>query len=357
MKTITLLGVIAVSAGFHLAHHTKRDVPSPQLDELAARSGNSLIYSAGNVEGRDRETSIRFELSGRLIVVCVSEGDIVRQGATLARLESDEWKSELAIAEAALELAKAERSRLANGARPETREVAAAQVEVTRVDLERTRKTLARSNELTGVLSREDQDNDQAAFDAAGAELKVAVAQAVEVNAAARADELLIADAKIALQQAKIDEIKLRLAKTELRAPFDGTVVRVNTTPGELVGPRTIEPLFTMVDSSQLRVRAYVDELDALCVEPGMAACVTADGLLDEQFRGTVISCSPWMTRKVGTTHDAEERLDVKVREVIVLLEPRDSLAKLVIGLPVEVGFGAGCSQIEDIPSLASDAL
>lgn len=357
MKTIALITVIAVAAGLQLGHPPERSERSCQPNEFAVGSENSLVYSAGNVEGRDRETNLRFELSGRLKVLCVSEGDIVRQGETLARLDSEDWERKLTIAEAALELARADRSRLFNGARPETREVAAAQVEVAQVDLERTSKKLARSKQLMGVITDEQQEGHQAEFDTATAELKVALAQAREVSAAARADELRIADAKIALQQAGIDEIRLQLAKTELRAPFEGTVVRTNAAFGELVGPATTEPLITMVDTSQLRVRAYIDEIDALRVQPGMAACVTADGLRDQKLLGTVISCSPQMTRKGNTTNAADERRDVKVREVIVLLEPQQALAELVIGLPVEVGIGSLGPPTEAVSSSASAAL
>src|SRR5207249_4765372 len=114
----------------------------------------------------------------------------------------------------------------------------------------------------------------------------------------------------------------------------DGLVLRVRGQPGEMVGPEREEPLITMVDASEARVRAYVEEMDALGVVPGQRARVVADALPGESRRGTVLACSPSLTRKDLQRNLPGERADVKVREVVIRL---DSPGNLVIGLPVDV--------------------
>ena len=127
------------------------------------------------------------------------------------------------------------------------------------------------------------------------------------------------------------------LGKTFLRSPIDGRVLRRQGEPGELVGPTVAEPIITMVDDSDLRVRAFVEELDSLSVAEGDQACVKADGLPGLRFRGEVVSCSPYMTAKRHFQDRPAERIDVKTREVVVQLDKADHPEKLVIGLPVDV--------------------
>src|SRR5262245_17020826 len=91
------------------------------------QASQRTICANGVVEGRAREAMLRFEITGRLASVKVSDGDRVRKGDTLAELDATTWLCELAKAEASLALQQAEREHLINGARKETRAFARAQ--------------------------------------------------------------------------------------------------------------------------------------------------------------------------------------------------------------------------------------
>jgi HlyD family secretion protein len=315
---------------------------SPTVDDCA--DGDSVsavsppakraIYANGVVEGRQRETSLRFELSGRLASIEVTEGDRVRKGDTLARLDPTTWSHELAKAEASLALVQAERERLLNGTRKETRAFARAQFHAAQARMGPATKRLDRGVQLqqSKSLSQQDLDDLQSIAEAAQAELEAATARADEVEAPAREDELRMADAKIALQEAQVKQARDTLQKTELKAPSDGLVLRVMGEPGELM-PDLEKATITMVDTSEMRVRAFVEEMDALAVVQGQRAYVVADALPNERFPGTVLSCTPYMLPKKIVNNMPGERIDVKVREVVILLDNQD---KLVIGLPVE---------------------
>jgi HlyD family secretion protein len=297
-------------------------------------SAKRAIFANGVVEGRQREASLRFELSGRLESINVAEGDRVRKGDTLARLDPTAWSNELAKAEASLALVQAERERLVNGPRKETRAFARAQFHAAQARMGHATKRLDRGVQLqqSKALSQQDLNDLQTNAEAAQAELEAASARADEVEAPAREDELRMVEAKIALEEARVKQARDTLQKTELKAPSDGVVLSVRGEPGELM-PDLEKPTITMVDTSEMRVRAFVEEMDALAVAPGQRAYVVADALPHEQFGGSVLSCTPCMLPKKVVSNMPGERLDVKVREVIILLDKQD---KLVIGLPVD---------------------
>jgi multidrug resistance efflux pump len=298
------------------------------------------VFASGVVEGRCREIALGFELTGRVLAVQVQEGDRVRKGDLLARLDDSLWQQELAEAEANLALAKAERERLLNGSRKETRRVSAAEVAVAQVQAKQARKTFERSATLVQgkLIARQQFDDHEADLMSAEARLGLAEAKAAEVNAAARDEDARIADAKLALQQAQVEHARTKLSMTQLLAPCDGVILRVETEPGELVAAdQSGRPLVTMTDISQLRVRAFVEELDAVRIVTGTRASVAVDGMPDCRLHGAVISCSPCMVPKTQLSNRPGERVDVKVREVLILLDNQDALSRLMVGLPVDV--------------------
>lgn len=132
---------------------------------------------------------------------------------------------------------------------------------------------------------------------------------------------------------------KVQLQRTCLRAPRAGQVLETHVEVGELTGPDAPEPAVVIADTSRLRVRAYVDEIDAPRLRVGMAAQVTADGLRDRQFAGRVVELAPQMQRKPLRTDYPTERQDTKAREVWLELE---DAAELLVGLRVDVTIELG---------------
>ena len=172
----------------------------------------------------------------------------------------------------------------------------------------------------------------------AGTQLKLARAERDRLtNSAklpARREDLTIADSKVALAEGAVRRERLMLEKTELRAPTKGIVLRVQCEPGELAGPGTDRELMALVNRDVTRVRAWVEELDALNVAPGQRATVTADGIPGRQFEGTVRTCAPSVGPKTQRHLKPGEMFDVRVREILIDLADG---ADLLIGLPVDV--------------------
>jgi multidrug resistance efflux pump len=296
------------------------------------------IYATGMVEGATEDIHLRPEQLGLVTEVLVAAGDWVEGGSVLLRQDSERHLQNIALAKANLETAQAALERLRNGARPEEREEAHALHRAANARLQQALKTWNRIQSLreTRAISQQEADDQLASVNALRAELEAREARVKQLEAPAREDEVRAAVARVAAAQAALDLAKIDLSKSELRAPCRGRVLDVNVERGELTGPNAEQPLIVLSDTSIVRVRAFVEELDAPRVQVGMTANVTADGRPDKTFSGRVVSLSPRMATKPIHAERPQELYDTKVREVSLELDATD---ELIVGLRVDVSF------------------
>jgi multidrug resistance efflux pump len=343
MILIAVTVAAAVTVGVPLFQHIK-SVTGKEPDLVVETvsltdSAGFEVFANGVVEGKRRELPLRMEIVGRLVSVDVSEGSVVRQGDTLARLDSAVWEVELAKSQANRQRAQAEHELLVAGAKLEVRKFAKAERCRARAEVVHAKKTLDRVSGLaTGrVITGQELDDKQAALDTSVARWEAATAKLEEAESAPRKEELKIALAKIAMEEAQVRNAQTMLDKTTLKAPWDAIVLRRRGEPGEVVGPESEEPLLVLADNTETRVRAFVEELDAMHIGLESRAYVQVDGMPDERFAGKVIQCAPYMVPKTNFSNKPSERVDVKVREVVIRLDDGEHVDRLVIGLPVEV--------------------
>jgi HlyD family secretion protein len=296
----------------------------------------AAIYATGLIEGATEEINLRAEQFGRVREVLVTAGQLVKANEVLIRLDDAGPQQESALASARLELARAELDRLTNGARPQERDEARALVRAARARHDQAARSFKRMKELSSnrAITEQELEDQQALVDASQGELEAAEARAERLEAPARADELRSAEARVTAAQAELNLANIHLAKCDVRAPRRGRVMDLHVEPGELTGPDVHEPLVILSDTSIVRVRAYVEELDAPRVRVGMPARITADGLPNKFFNGTVVSISPQMTSKSLYSDHPRELYDTKTREVLIELSTTESV---VVGLRTDV--------------------
>lgn len=294
------------------------------------------IYAGGIVEGAQQEVKLRFETPGRVEALSARVGDRVSKGDVLASLDTELWQSQLEVWKAKLAVAEAELERLVNGARPETRSVALTEVRRAEISVSRAQNKYSRAEKLyqKRAMSEETFSDRLADLNAANAELQFAKDRAAEISAPARVDDVRIAQASIAEARARVGEAQALLSRTQLVAPSDGLILHVRTEPGQIVGPNDAAPCLIMADVSEIRVRAFVEEFDALSVATGRRAYVTTDAKPGVKFYGRVVFCAPYMRPKWLFSNEPGERTDVKVSEVVIELE---NCEDLLVGLPVDV--------------------
>ena len=313
-------------------------ISSSEVEEFPAARD---VFAAGVVEGAQRSIELQFEVSGKIVELPVVEGQQVRQGDVCARLDDAVWRHKLAEAEAALQVAQAELERLVNGASPESRAVMRADARVAEVEMQQAKAHFDRAARLFEQKAMPAQDYDQYRYlyDAAVARLDQARAKVAELEAPARQDEVHRARARVDMAAASVAEARTQLDHTVLRAPIDGVILKVDVESGERVAVEQLQTVVSMTSLSEVRVRAYVEELDALSLQQGAPAFVVADGNPHVRYTGRVSWTAPVMGPKSHRHHQPGEMYDLEVREVLIVL---DDARDLVVGLPVDVFIAAG---------------
>lgn len=334
-RLVTVLAGVFIAA-VSLVAARARSAPAPPAPSAAAPAASGRIVGPGRIEPISEEIHIGVEVGGRVARVAVEEGDRVSAGQVLATLENGDYRAAVASAAARLDDAKAALQRVRTGARlDERREVTAAVAQAEAVLAQATVEATRRAGlAAEGVIAREESDRATRDRDVAAARLQELQARRTLVHDGPRAEDHAQAEAAVAMAAAAFREAEARLAKTEIRSPIDGVVLRRDVRTGESVSPeRQATALFTVADVSRLRVRVEVDETDVGKVGPGAPGWVSASAFGDRRFEGRVIRVGQSLGRKQLFTEEPRERVDTKVLEVLLELEPE---ARLPIGLRVD---------------------
>lgn len=314
----------------------RQDASGSASPGKATRQASALIVAAGVVEPASDEVLLANEIGGTLRSVMVREGDSVRRGQILATINSDELTAQLASSRAALALRAAEVEKLRAGARAQERREAAASLLGAQARLESTstRLTRLRALERNGFAARASLEEAVAAQAEASAARDVAAERSALINAPPRAEDVRIAVAALGMARAEVNRAAAAAEKSFIRAPIDGTVLRVLAQPGEVMAVLRPTVVATIGDLRSLRVRTEVDEADIGHVKPGQAAYVTVDAYPGRRFAGFVTRAAGRMGTKEIAVEEPSSRKDARVLEVIVRLNPGVSLP---IGLRCDV--------------------
>lgn len=328
---LTLAVTLLAAFGLWLDHRSR----PPASGSLRPPESN-IIYASGRVEGATPEIALRLEISGRLAEVCVQEGDMVSAGTLLLRLDAAAAQQQVARTQAEWNHADALRLRLEKGAHEQELAEAKAIWEGKLAELKRAQTTWGRSSQLEGKasVSLQDLDNQRGEIDVLTSQVSAARARWEFLNAPPRKEEQQIAEARCAAAAADLQLAKIQLAKTELRAPTQGQVLKLDCEPGELTGPEVAEPPVLLADTRKSRVRAFVEELDARRICVGQTARISIAGEPGSSVKGTVVELAPRMSRKQSWSDQPDERFDLKSREVAIELRSPEGLP---IGLFVDV--------------------
>src|SRR5438309_3096957 len=250
---VLILAAAVVIAGGALdralpVHLTPATMVSPM------RSGAVLIASGYVVA--QRKAAVASKGTGRLVYLGVVEGDPVRVGQVIARIEDADVRAQLAEAQANLDLSRA--------------------------DLRDAERALAREHMLMDSNS-----TSQASYDAAEARY-----QRVKAN--------------IAVAQAALQSAQVALENTVIRAPFDGTVLTKNADVGEVVAPLAASAfsksaVVTVADLRSLQVEADVAESNLEAVSPGQPCEIVLDAYPGARYPGSVAMIVPTADRAKAT--------------------------------------------------------
>ena len=297
-------------------------------------SDENLLVLEGNIDVR--QVNLSFKVDGRLETLAVDEGDAVTAGQVLATLEKRYFDDELRLARTKRDAQQATLARLQHGSRPEEIAQAAARVAEQKAAVQNDRLLYDREKALVekGSVSRTEFDNTKASLDEAQARLRSAEETLRLAELGPRQEDIDIARAQLAGEEAGVTQAERRLADAELIAPGPGMILTRAQERGAIVSPG--EPIFTLTLTSPVWVRTYVNERDLGHIRPGMTAQVTTDSAPDKPYRGHIGFISPTAEFTPKTVETRELRTDLVYR-LRVIVDNDDGMLRQ--GMPVTISL------------------
>ncbi len=331
MKTWHKVGIgvggLVVAGGIVLysVNQANKGVVTVQTAKVAKQDLTSVVTASGEIKP-ETYTNMYGEGFGKIIGIVVKEGDHVRRGDVLLRLENVQPSADVDAQQAGLNSAEsAVQSAEAN--------YRAAQADVTqrKADLERARLDWERAQGLykDGLIPKADFDKANSAYQSADAAVDSSSARLQQLRAELDRSRSLHEQSRALLTRSR-DVLR----KTTYTAPIDGVVSFIAVHVGENVVPGIQNAngsfLMTLSDMSVVTAEVKVDETDIISVRKGQQADVTVDAIPGKTFKGHVAEVGTQAVLRTSglattqTTAGTQEAKDFKV--VITLENPPDSL-------------------------------
>lgn len=295
--TLGILAVLVAIVATGVVWYVARPQPTTVQVAVARAAGSGpgpVLDASGYVTAR-RQATVSAKITGKVTELMIEEGQRVKEGDILARLDDTEARAQLSLAEAQLV-----------AARSQLNEVRAMLVQAER-DYDRQQELLRRQ-----LIAEQ-------AMDAARAQRDMFRARLGNL------------DEQIRVAKESVDVARVQLDNTVIRAPFSGVVVAKAAQPGEMISPISAGGGFTrtgigtIVDMDSLEVQVDVNESFINRVTAGQPVEAVLNAYPDWRIPGEVIAIIPAADRNKAT---------VKVR---VALKTKDS--KIVPDMGVRVSF------------------
>lgn len=240
------VAAIAIAAGA-LYWLRAREIAVPVLAPQSAVEVR--VFGIGTVEAQV-VSKVGFHVAGKIKAISADQGDVVKSGTLLAKLDDDSQRAKLMKSEASV------RQAAANALK------AQAQRDRADVSYQQKKNVNARRQTLVGrgAVSQEAAEDAQAAEEIARGDLRLAEAE-VAVSKVLQDD----ADAQRRIDAVLVDQ-------HELRAPFDARVVARHKELGSVVNAG--EAVFTLIEPDSIWIRAFIDEASAGGLQVGQKAFV-----------------------------------------------------------------------------------
>lgn len=292
---------------------------------------NELVLY-GNID--IRKVEMAFNGSERISEMLVWEGDRVKSGQLVARLETDRLEAAVAQAEAQVNAQEQVVARMLAGSRPQEISRARAEMKAAEAEALNAMRLYERRRPLAqkDALSKEQADNAKTNAEAAQERFKAAQEAYSLAVEGPRREDIDSAKATLDAYRATLALQKRMLADAFLYAPADGIIQTRNMEPGDMTSPQ--KTVYTLALTDPMWVRAYVDESDLGKIRMGMSAGMQTDSYPGKVYQGWIGYVSPTaeFTPKTVETTELRTKLVYQVRVYVC-----DSENQLRQGMPATV--------------------
>ena len=340
---VVILAVLIVFAVFRAKAKPKGE--EVEIETVEFRTIKETVSASGKVFP-EKEVKISSDVSGEIVELNVEEGDSVRAGEILAKIDPEAYVSAVERGEASVNNSKSNLAMQESSIQSNL-----AQIEQIKSQLSNAKKIHQRNEQLyeEGIISEADFDNSLANVDQLEANLKSAEANHNSSVKAAEAARYSVRSA-----EASLKELKTNLNRTTITSPTNGIVSKLNVEQGErVVG--TIQmagtEMMRIANFNSMEVQVEVSENDILRVSLADSVDIEVDAYLDETFKGIVteIANSAANTTSGGQvvlTSDQVTNFIVKIR---IIPESYEKLLKEHGHIPFRPGMSASVDIFTEV--------
>jgi HlyD family secretion protein len=306
-----VLVALAAGGGLFVSHQANaKKAEQAKVAAAAAPKSPYVAIANGKADVEGGMIQVAARTSGVVEEVNVQEGDDVKKGQVLARLEDEQPRLQAMEADAELRQAQA-------------------QVALLQVQISTAKREFSRIQGLIdkNFISRQSVDQAQDAIHGAEASLEAQ-------------------NAAIATAQAKLSQAKYNQELTIIRAPADGRIVRRYANPGAGASTLNVSNMFDLEPRSDRIVRAEITESSLPFVEIGQTVQLSPESDPTKVFAGKVLRRAEVFGARKLQSDDPTEKTDERVVEVVV----GSTDAPFLIGQRVLVKFMRTQQQAQATP-------
>ena len=325
--TICLVG-IGIVLGMELTGCASPEATPSEIVVVTRGDIVRTVLVDGNLE-MPNKADLSFGATGTVTEVLVDKGDSVAEGQILARLDARSLELSVEIAQAQYETAQIN---LMKTIYPHYTKTWGTDMPGVWLALDEAQDNLTQAQELLNDGSIEEA---QVLLDLIEGNLSKA-----EEKSLASPWQLpwsvKLLELQVDIARANLDATKLNLEKAVIVAPFDGVVADITITEGKDVSAATLAtPAISLVDTSEIELRGFIDEIDIALVQLGQEANILLDALPDEEVKGEVAFISLVGAIQAGVVsydttitleNPVEELRDGMTATAEVIIERRDDV-------------------------------
>lgn len=343
-----VLLICLVSGGvFASIKLNERGIVDVQTGKVARQDLTATVTASGEIKPKNY-INLGANAMGPLTEIDVKEGDRVKKGEIVAKIESIQAGADVLAQKAAINTAMAESAAAEAGMTAMQDAVATAEAGLQRAktELQRTKLNMDRAEQLykDKLIARSEYDQRKAEYDtgaAAVSEAQTRIAQAKSQQMQAR-EQATSSQRRVTQAQAGLTRISDVLQKHLVVSPIDGVVtnlpVRVGETVVQGIQNSAASTIMTIADMSLITAEVKVDETDIVNVKLDQTADITIDAIPNRTFKGHVV--------EIGNTAILRSTGLAASQSAVSSQEAKDF--KVVIALdnpPEEIRPGLSCTS------------
>jgi HlyD family secretion protein len=354
------IGVLFALGATHLVSSQQSDAPtaappvatssapsqSVTVAQVTSETVSRRLDATGSVAAFEMNPVMSQATGLQIQQVLVEQGQVVKAGQLLARLDDSVLQAQLSQAQASVAQAEARLAELRAGSRNE--EIARAKeavksaesaVTAAESDLELARTRVDRNKMLQaeGAIARDRLDevynqerSSRSQLEQAQARLREANQQLAQLQAGPRREVITQAEAQLAQAQAQVQSTIAQLNNTRIVAPVSGKIAERNARVGDVTsGSQT---LFKIIENGRLELIVNVPETQLPQIQPGQSVTITSDA-------------------------DSSLQLSGKVREIDPMIDEASRQAQVKIDLPASAALKPGMFLRASITTSAAQGL